>query len=172
MSLDISVPVFEPHHRFDLLESGDKTALVCLGAPEMQRLVTEQLLDLGYEIHTGMCVTDSIYKRQAHAYDVILVSGHFNGTSVETNPILFESTKLPTFQRRRPLLVVVVSDLSTNNELEAFAIGADIVISVADVVNLRPVIRRAVNRANEFYSPRNEVIADFSLHKAARRRVA
>lgn len=172
MSMDISVPGFEPHHRFDFFEPGDKTALICLDVPEMQRLVIEQLRDLGYKIHTGMFMEDSIHKLRAHAYDVVLVSEHFNGTSIETNPILLESIKLPAVQRRRQLLVVIGASLSTNNELEAFAISADIVISVADVVNLRPVIRRAVNRAIEFYSPLNEAIADLSLHETASRSVA
>ena len=45
-------PGFEPHHRFDFFEPNDRTALVCLDVPEMQRLAVEQLDSLGYKIHT------------------------------------------------------------------------------------------------------------------------
>ncbi|RYD76279.1 MAG: hypothetical protein EOP84_17110 [Verrucomicrobiaceae bacterium] len=170
--MDFPPPGFEPHHRFDFFEPNDKTALVCLDVPEMQRLVIDQLVDLDYKIHTGMFLDDSILKLRAHAYDLILVSEHFNGVSIEAHPILSESVKLPAIQRRRQLIIVIGSSLSTNDELEAFAINADIVISLADVINLRPVIRRAVNRSVEFYSPLNEAIADLSVHEAANRGVA
>jgi hypothetical protein len=33
----------------------------------------------------------------------------------------------------------------------------DLVVGLADAVNLRPVLRRGVMRANEFYAPLREV---------------
>jgi hypothetical protein len=170
--MDTFPPESEPRHRFDFFEPGDKTALVCLDVAEMQRIAIEQLAELGYKIHTGMFLDDSILKLRAHAYDVILVSEHFNGSSLETHPILTEAVKLPPVQRRRQLLVVVGPCLNTNDEFQAFAVSADVVVSQADVINLRPVIRRAVNRAAEFYAPLNEALAAFSTHDAVVRTVA
>lgn len=162
--MDTLPPGFEPQHRFDFFEPGDLTALVCLDVPEMQRLAIEQLAELGYKIHTGTFLEDSILKLRAHAYDVILVSEHFNGSSLRTHPILAESVKLPAAQRRRQLVAVIGASLKTNDELQAFALSADVVISLSDVLNLRPVIRRAINRAAEFYTPLNESITGLSLH--------
>lgn len=170
--MDTLPPGFEPHHRFDFFEPGDRTALVCVDVAETQRLAIDQLAELGYKIHTGMFLDDSILKLRAHAYDVILVSENFNGSSLEMHPILAESVKLPPVQRRRQLVVVIGPSLNTNDEFQAFALSADVVVSVADVVNLRPVIRRAVNRAAEFYAPLHEALAAFSTHDAVARTVA
>lgn len=167
--MDTFPPGSEPYHRFDFFEPGDKTALVCLDTAEMQRTAIDQLVDLGYKIHTGLFLDDSILKLRAHAYDLLLVSEHFNGSSLDAHPILAETVKLPAVQRRRQLLVVIGASLNTNDELQAFAISADLVVSPTDVVNLRPVIRRAVNRVAEFYTPLNEALAAFTPHDTVAR---
>lgn len=170
--MDTFPPGSEPSHRFDFFEPGDKTALVCLDIADMQRVAIEQLVELGYKIHTGMFLDDSVLKLRAHAYDVIIVSEHFNGSSLEMHPILAETVKLPPVQRRRQLLVAIGPSLNTNDEFQAFALSVDLVVAQADVVNLRPVIRRAVNRAAEFYAPLNEALAAFTTHDAVTRTVA
>ena len=63
---------------------------------------------------------------------------------------------MPAEQRRRQLLAVVGSSFVTNDEMEAFQHSIDLVVGLADVVNMRPVIRRALRRAQEFYAPFHE----------------
>ena len=146
----------EPQNRLDLFEPGDQTALVCLDVPEVQRIVVDQLTALGYKIHTGLFTEDIVLKMHAHIYDVIVVSEHFNASDIETNPILAEAIHVPAEQRRRQLLAVVGSSFVTNDEMEAFQHSIDLVVGLADVVNMRPVIRRALRRAQEFYAPFHE----------------
>ena len=62
------------HHRIDLFEPGDKTALVCVDVPEMQRLTVENLTELQYKLHTGLFVEDILLKLQTHVYDVVVFS--------------------------------------------------------------------------------------------------
>lgn len=148
----------EPQNRLDLFEPGDQTALVCLDVPEVQRIVVDQLTALGYKIHTGLFVEDILLKLRAHAYDVVVVAEHFNAVEIETNPILLETLNAPAEQRRRQLIVVVGSSFTTNDEMEAFQHSVDLVVGLADVVNMRPVLRRALLRAREFYTPYQEVL--------------
>jgi hypothetical protein len=49
-------------NRFDIFEPGDLTALVCLDVPEVQRIVVDQLVQLGYKLHTGLFVEDILLK--------------------------------------------------------------------------------------------------------------
>ncbi len=149
---------FEPHHRFDFFEAGDKTALLCLDVPEMQRMGIEQLDQLGYKVHTGLFLDDSVLKLRAHPYDVVIVSEHFAGSSLDAHPILIEAARLPASQRRRQTFVLLGSGFSTNDELEAFAHDVDLVVSLADFANLRPVLRRAVARGGELTAPLHEVL--------------
>jgi len=146
----------ETQNRLDLFEPGDQTALICVDVPEVQRLVIEQVTALGYKIHTGLFVEDVLLKLRTHVYDVVLVSEHFNATDIETNPIVAEAVSTPAAQRRRQLYVVVGASFVTNDELQAFEHSVDLVVGLTDVMNLRPVLRRGLRLAQEFYAPLNE----------------
>jgi hypothetical protein len=148
----------EPQNRLDLFEPGDQTALVCLDVPEVQRIVVDQLTALGYKIHTGLFLEDVLLKLRAHIYDVVIVAEHFNAADIETNPIIAEAVHAPAEQRRRQFIAVLGSSFVTNDEMEAFEHSVDLVVALADVVNLRPVLRRGLLRTREFYAPFQETV--------------
>ena len=150
---------FEPHHRFDYFEPGDKTALLCLDVPEMQRIVIEQLDTLGYKVHTGLFLDDSVLKLRAQPYDLVIVSEHFAGNKLENHAIIQEASRLPSAQRRQLTLVLLGANCSTNDELQAFSYNVDLVVSLSDLMNLKPVLRRAVARGIELNGPLNETLA-------------
>ncbi len=158
-------PGFEPHHRFDFFEPGDKTALVCLDVPEMQRLAVEQLDQLGYKIHTGLFLDDSILKLRAHPYDVVVVTEHFNGLDLGNHAILHEAAHAPAAQRRKQTFVLIGAGFSTNDELQAFAMSVDLVIGLGDLQNLKPVVRRAAQRQTDFYATLQETVTRLSTGK-------
>ena len=147
-----------PHNRLDFFDHGDRTALVCLDVPEIQRIVVEQLTELGYKIHTGLFLEDILLKLRAHAYDVVIVSEHFNATDTATNPIIATAIDAPSPQRRKQFIVLLGSSFTSGDEMQAFSASVDLVIGLADVVNLRPILRRGVNRAEEFYAPFNDAL--------------
>ncbi len=148
------------HHRIDLFEPGDKTALVCVDVPDVQRLVVENLSELEFKIHTGLYTDDVLLKLQSHLYDVVVVSEHFNDSSIETNPVLNAAMEMPPGQRRKQLWVLIGSSIHTDSEMEAWARSVDLVVSLADVANLKHVLRRALQRTQTFYEPYLGVLAE------------
>src|SRR4051794_1374100 len=121
----MNIPGFEPHHRFDFFDQNDKTALVCLDVPEMQRIAIEQLDELGYKLHTGLFLDDSVLKLRTHPYDVVIASEHFAGSTLENHAIISEATRVPAAQRRRQTFVLLGSGFATNDEMQAFAHNVD-----------------------------------------------
>jgi hypothetical protein len=154
-----TITPMEFQSRLDLFEPGDLTALVCVDVPEVQRILVDQLTTLNYKIHTGLFLEDILLKIRAHAYDVVIISEHFNASDIATNPIISAAVAAPAEQRRRQFLVAVGSTLTTNDELQAFQYSVDLVVNLADVVNLRPVLRRGVLRMSEFYAPFREALS-------------
>jgi hypothetical protein len=150
--------VLEFQSRLDLFEPGDLTALVCVDVPEVQRIVVDQLTTLNYKIHTGLFLEDILLKMRAHVYDVVVISEHFNASDMISNPIVAAAIAAPSEQRRRQFLVAIGSTLTTNDEMQAFQFSVDLVVGLSDVVNLRPVLRRGVIRAGEFYAPFREAM--------------
>ena len=151
------------HHRIDLFEPGDKTALVCMDVPEVQRLVVENLTEIDYKIHTGLFLEDILLKLQTHTYDVVVVAEHFGASTRENNPLLEASQALPNHQRRAQMFILVGSGVHTDSEMEAWAASVDLVVSLADVPNLKHVVRRAVLRRDSFYKPLIEAYASKGL---------
>jgi hypothetical protein len=151
------------HHRIDLFEPGDTTALVCVDIPEVQRLTVENLTELGCKIHTGLFVEDIMLKLQTHAYDVVIVSEQFSGTDLRTNPILEATLDIPPNQRRKQLVVVVGASVHTDSDMEAWANSADLVVNLADVPNIKHVLRRCMQRSRVFYTPYSEALVAAGL---------
>jgi CheY-like chemotaxis protein len=141
----------DTEHRFEIFEPGDKTALVCMDVPEMERLVVDQLRDLGYKVHTGFSVDDLTFKLQAHSYDVVVVAENFAASTLHSNPVLSEAINAPAAQRQRQLIVLIGASLKTADEMQAFQHSVDLVVSLADIATLRPIVRRAVNQMQDFY---------------------
>jgi len=148
------------HHRIDLFEPGDKTALVCVDVPDVQRLVVENLSELELKIHTGLYTDDVLLKLQAHTYDVVVISEHFNDSSLETNPVLRMAEEMSPSQRRKQLMVLVGASVHTDSEMESWSHSVDLVVNLADVPNLKHVLRRALQRTKTFYEPYNAVLTE------------
>ena len=137
--------------RHDIFEPDDLTALVCIDEAEVQRAVIDQVVDLNYRIHTGLFAEDVSLKLRAHTYDLVVVYETFADSIAEGNPVLIETNRTPSNQRRNQFVVLVGPNMITNDELQAFQYSVDLVFSVSDLANFKPVLRRAVARHGEFY---------------------
>jgi hypothetical protein len=143
-------------HRHDIFEPDDLTSLVCVDEPEVQRTVVEQLGELDYRIHTGLFAEDISLRLRAHTYHVVVIYETFAGSVAEGNPVLLETIRTPSSQRRNQFVVLIGPNMVTNNEIQAFQYSVDLVVSVSDIANFRPLLRRAVAHHTDFYRKFNE----------------
>ena len=151
------------HHRIDLFEPGDTTSLVCVDVPEVQRLVVDNLTELGCKIHTGLFTEDILVKLQTHAYDVVVIAEHFSDSNLQSNPILHATIEIPPNQRRRQIIVLVGSSVHTDSDMEAWSHSVDLVVNLADVPNIKHVLRRCMVRSRGFYTPYSEALLAANL---------
>ena len=148
------------HHRIDLFEPGDTTALVCVDVPEVQRLVVENLTELGCKIHTGLFTEDILVKLQTHAYDIVIIAEHFADSTLQNNPILHATLEILPDQRRRQIIALVGSSIHTDSDMEAWAHSVNLVVNLADVPNIKHVLRRSMQRSRSFYTPYAEALIE------------
>jgi hypothetical protein len=144
--------------RHDIFEPEDQTTLVCVDEAEVQRPIVDQLGELGYRIHTGLFAEDISLKLRAHTYNLVVIYETFAGSVVEGNPVLLETIRTPSTQRRNQFVVLVGPNMITNNEIQAFQFSVELVVSVSDLANFVPVLRRALARHMEFYRRFNECL--------------
>jgi hypothetical protein len=145
-------------HRHDIFEPDDITALVCVDEPEVQRSIVEQLGELNYRIHTGLFAEDISLRLRAHTYHVVVIYETFAGSVAEGNPVLAETVRTPSSQRRNQFVVLIGPNMVSNNEIQAFQFSVDLVVSVSDLTSFRPLLRRSVARHAEFYRKFNECL--------------
>ena len=148
----------ELRNRLDIFEPGDLTALVCHDVPEVQRIIVDQLSDLGYKIHTGLFVEDILLKMRAHVYDAIVLSAHFSAESFDTQPDLSRgdmACRRHSGGGRSSCWLARSFPPATKCRPSRHSV--DLVVGIADVVNLRPVFRRALLRHQELYAPLHAV---------------
>lgn len=142
-------PTFEP---------GVKSALACVDDPATVRVAVEQLTEIGYRVSTGISVEDLLYKMQANTYDVVLIAENLGDGTLANNVILGEAIQLPARQRRQQVVILIGPSFRSGDESQAFQFSVDQVINQSDLANLRPLVRRAVARAEEFYGRYNQAI--------------
>ena len=127
--------------------------------PEVQRAVVEQLAALEYRIHTGLFAEDISLKLKAHTYDVVVIYENFNGSVAEGNPVL--AGNQAHSRRAAPEInssSLIGPNMVTNDEMQAFQYTVDLVFSVSDLANFKPVLRRGVVRYKEFYRKFNDCL--------------
>ena len=61
------------------------------------------------------------------------------------------------------MFILIGSGVHTDSEMEAWATSVDLVVSLADVPNLKHVVRRAVLCRDSFYKPLIEAYATKGL---------
>ncbi len=140
---------------FDL---GDNTALVCVDHQQYQKVVVAQLIDMTYKVHLGLFEEDVVLKLKTYNYDVVVVYENFKGSTLQTNPILAELAQRPDAQRRQHFVVLISHRFATNDAMSAFVYSVDQVINIADLANLKPVLRRGVTQHHELYNGFNEML--------------
>lgn len=140
---------------FDL---GDNTALVCIDHQQYQKLVVPQLIDMTYKVHLGLFEEDVLLKLKTYSYNVVIIYENFKGSTLPTNPILREMIRRPGHVRRDHFVVLLSHRYATNDAMSAFVQSVDQIINIADLPNLKPVLRRGVAQYRELYHPFEETL--------------
>jgi hypothetical protein len=134
-----------------LFDVGDDTALVCVDHEQYQKVVVPQLIDLNYKVNVGTNEEDVLLRLRAYSYHVVVIYENFRGSTLATNPVLRELSSRPGADRRDHFVVLLTHRFATNDPMSAFALSVDQIVNVADLANLKPVIRRGTTQHRELY---------------------
>lgn len=146
----------EPNPNF--VDLGDNTALVCVDHQQYQKIVVPQLIDMTYKVHLGLFEEDVSLKLKTYNYDVVLIYENFKGATLQTNPLLLEMGKRRDTRRREHFVVLLSHKFATNDAMSAFVQSVDQIINIADLANLKPVLRRGVAQHRDLYHAFNDMM--------------
>lgn len=139
-------------------DASDLTALVCIDHQQYQKLVVPQLIEMGYKVHLGLFEEDVLLKMRTYNYNVVFVYENFKNTNLQTNPILQELARRPGHLRRQHFVALLTHRFATNDAMSAFVTSVDQILNIADLANLKTVLRRGVTQHRELYTAFNETL--------------
>jgi hypothetical protein len=148
----------EPDSSPNFADLGDNTALVCVDHQQYQKIIVPQLIDMTYKVHLGLFEEDVSLKLKTYNYDVVLIYENFKGATVQTNPLLREMAKRRDARRREHFVVLISHKFATNDAMSAFVQSVDQIINIADLANLKPVLRRGVAQHRDLYHSFNDMM--------------
>jgi hypothetical protein len=148
----------DPETETTFFDVDDNTALVCVDHQQYQKLIVPQLIDMTYKVHLGLYEEDVVLKLKTYAYNVVIIYENFKGSTLPTNPILREMIHKPGHIRREHFVVLLSHRYATNDAMSAFVQSVDQIINIADLANLKPVLRRGVAQYREMYHPFQETL--------------
>jgi hypothetical protein len=148
----------EPEANPNFVDLGDNTALVCVDHQQYQKIIVPQLIDMTYKVHLGLFEEDVSLKLKTYNYDVVLIYEAFKGATLQTNPLIREMSKRRDARRREHFVVLISHKFATNDAMSAFVQSVDQIINIADLANLKPVLRRGVAQHRDLYHSFNDMM--------------
>lgn len=128
-----------------------KLALVMNNDEEETRKIKEALEGLGYRYVPGNNTQEAVGKMRFHRFDLIILSDYFDNTPLENSHILNYLNHLSMFVRRKIFVVLIGEGLRTMDNMMAFAMSANLVISMNDLDKLSIILKRAISDNEKFY---------------------
>ena len=132
-------------------EEGLKLALVMNNDEQQTKKIRAALEGLGYRYVPGINTQDAIGKMRFHRFDLIILSDYFDSVPLEKSHILNYLNHLSMFVRRKIFVALIGERLRTMDDMMAFAMSSNLVISLNDLGKLSIILKRALSDNRKFY---------------------
>ena len=126
-------------------------ALVMNNDEHQTKKIKEALKGLGYKCVPGNNIQEAVAKMRFHNFDLVILSDYFDNVPLEKSPILNYLNHLSMFVRRKIFVVLIGERFRTMDNMTAFAMSANLVISLNDMDKLSIILKRAVSVNDKFY---------------------
>jgi hypothetical protein len=113
--------------------------------------IKEALEGLGYRYVPGNNTQEAVGKMRFHRFDLVILSDYFDNVPLEQSPILNYLNYLSMFVRRKMFVALIGERFRTMDNMTAFAMSANLVISLNDLGKLSIILKRAVSDNEKFY---------------------
>lgn len=132
-------------------EEGTRLALSMVDNPEREEFVKKAIEQLNYKYIATPNIRDAIGKLRFHHFDLIILMDGFDGQPLEKSALINFINRLSMSVRRRIFLVLLSDQFKTMDDMMAYAMSANVVISTSDVDKLHLILKKAISENERFY---------------------
>jgi predicted Zn finger-like uncharacterized protein len=134
----------------DFYDEDAKLALV-LAEDDIAEKVKTAVEGLGHKYIPSLNTRDALGKLRYHRFDIIFIAEGFEGQELENSPIRNYLNTLSMSSRRRIFVALMSDKFNTMDEMAAYALSANIVISTKDTDKLPSIFKKALSEYEKFY---------------------
>ena len=127
----------------DIVEIGDKTALICDDGPTSDD-IKNTVQELGFKCQAADTSDRAIERMRYTPYDLIIVAENFAGSILQTNGVIQHLAHLPMDQRRNCYVVAVGDSFRTLDAMQAYAHSIHLVINPTDISKLGAILKKGL----------------------------
>lgn len=135
----------------EFFDRESKLALILAAGSEQAGKMKSAVEKLGYKQAFSPNTRDAIGKMRFHNFDLIILAEGFDGQAVEQSPIINYLNRISISVRRKIFLALVGDQFKTTDNMMAFALSANTVVSSKDVDNLYGILKSAITDHERFY---------------------
>jgi predicted Zn finger-like uncharacterized protein len=134
----------------DFFDESTKLALV-LADDDIAEKVKTAVEGLGYKYIHAPNTRDALAKLRFHRFDLILIAEGFDGQELENSPIRNYLNTLSISSRRRIFLALMGDSFKSMDDMLAYTMSANTVISTKDVDKLPSIFKQGISENEKFY---------------------
>jgi len=141
---------FSDDEALDFFDEGTKLALV-LADDDMAEKVKIAVEELGYKYVPTPNTRDALGKLRFHRFDVVFIAEGFDGQELDNSPIRNYLNSLSMSSRRRIFLALMGDKFKTMDDMMAYTMSANMVISTKDAGKLSSILKKGLSEYERFY---------------------
>ncbi|MCF8062894.1 MAG: zinc-ribbon domain-containing protein [Deltaproteobacteria bacterium] len=141
-------------------EEGTRLAFVLDSDLARKERIRTAVEALEYRFVDSQNTRDAISKMRFHVFDLVILAEGFDGQPLEHSPIINSINHLPMSVRRKIFLALLGEQFQTMDNMMAFAMSANLVVSPGDVDKLQAVLKKAVSENDRFYKVFMDTLKD------------
>jgi predicted Zn finger-like uncharacterized protein len=134
----------------DFFDESTKLALV-LADDDIAEKVKTAMEGLGYKYIHAPNTRDALAKLRFHRFDFIFIAEGFDGQELENSPIRNYLNTLAMSSRRRIFLALMGDRFKSLDDMAAYTMSANTVISTKDVDKLSIILKQGISEHGKFY---------------------
>jgi len=142
---------YSDDEKLGFYEEGTILALIMADNRDHSEKIKSTVEELGYRYVLSPNTRDAIGKMRFHNFDLIILTDGFDGQPLEHSPILNYLNHISMSVRRRIFVALLGEKFKTMDNMMAFAMSVNVIISTKDMDKLSAIMKKAISDNEGFY---------------------
>ncbi|MBW1708001.1 MAG: zinc-ribbon domain-containing protein [Deltaproteobacteria bacterium] len=141
-------------------EEGVKLALVLENDPQEVEAIKAAVEELGYKYVSAENTRKAVSALRLHHFDLVILSDRFEGVEMAQSPVLQYMNHLSMSVRRRIFFALIGDAFKTMDNMTAFAMSVNMVMSREDLAKLPSILKRGISENEHFYKVLTDLLVE------------